>query len=98
MSVLAANLLERSLFAMVVIFLPAFVMLSFHLSAAGVAPVLVVVAVGAIAGNVGGGRPGGRFRKPGIFVGAQVVSAGLGPTLFGAGLPFAPGVAPAIPL
>jgi DHA1 family inner membrane transport protein len=96
MSVLAANLLERSLFAMVVIFLPAFVMLSFHLSAAGVAPVLVVVAIGAIAGNVVGGRLGDRFSKPGIFVIAQVVSAGLGLTLFGAGLPFAPVVALAI--
>jgi len=90
---LGANLMERSLFGMVVIFLPAFVMLSFRLSAVGVAPVLALVAIGAIAGNVLGGRLGDRFNKPGIFVIAQVVSAGLGLTLFGAGLPFAAVVA-----
>jgi predicted MFS family arabinose efflux permease len=90
---LGANLMERSLFAMVAIYLPAFVMLSFHLSAVGVAPVLVVVAVGAIAGNVLGGRLGDRFSKPGIFVIAQLISAGLGVALFGAGLPFAAVVA-----
>jgi len=96
LNLLGANLMERSLFAMVAIYLPAFVMLSFHLSAAGVAPVLVVVAIGAIAGNVLGGRLGDRFSKPGIFVAAQLVSAGLGVALFGAGLPFAPVVALAL--
>src|SRR6266851_2535734 len=90
LNLLGANLMERSLFAMVVIFLPAFVMLSFHLSAVGVAPVLVLVAIGAIAGNLLGGRLGDRFNKPGIFVIAQIISAGLGLALFGAGLPFAP--------
>jgi len=89
LNLLGANLMERSLFAMVAIYLPAFVMLSFHLSAVGVAPVLVLVAVGAIAGNVLGGRLGDRFNKPGIFVIAQIISAGLGLALFGAGLPFA---------
>ena len=93
LKLLGANLMERSLFAMVVIFLPAFVMLSFHLSAVGVAPVLVLVAIGAIAGNVLGGRLGDRFSKPGIFVIAQIISAGLGLVLFGAGLAFAPVVA-----
>ena len=93
LNLLGANLMERSLFAMVVIFLPAFVMLSFHLSAVGVAPVLVLVAIGAIAGNVLGGRLGDRFNKPAIFVIAQIISAGLGLALFGAGLPFAPVVA-----
>jgi len=96
LNLLGANLMERSLFAMVAIYLPAFVMLSFHLSAAGVAPVLVLVAIGAIAGNVLGGRLGDRFSKPGIFVAAQLVSAGLGVALFGAGLPFAPVVALAL--
>jgi predicted MFS family arabinose efflux permease len=87
---LGANLLERSLFAMVAIYLPAFVMLSFHMTAVGVAPVLALVAVGAISGNVLGGRLGDRFHKPAIFVIAQVISAALGLALFGAGLPFAP--------
>jgi len=89
LNLLGANLMERSLFGMVAIYLAAFVMLSFHLSAVGVAPVLVLVAVGAIAGNVLGGRLGDRFNKPGIFVIAQIISAGLGLALFGAGLPFA---------
>lgn len=95
---LGANLLERSLFAMVAIYLPAFVMLSFHMTAVGVAPVLALVAVGAISGNVLGGRLGDRFHKPAIFVIAQVISAALGLALFGAGLPFAPVVALAFAL
>ena len=95
---LGANLLERSLFAMVAIYLPAFVMLSFHMTALGVAPVLALVAVGAISGNVLGGRLGDRFHKPAIFVIAQVISAALGLALFGAGLPFAPVVSLAFAL
>ena len=95
---LGANLMERSLFAMVAIYLPAFVMLSFHMTAVGVAPVLALVAIGAITGNVLGGRVGDRFHKPAIFVIAQVISAGLGLALFGTGLPFAPIVALAIAL
>ena len=95
---LGANLMERSLFAMVAIYLPAFVMLSFHMTAVGVAPVLALVAVGAISGNVLGGRLGDRFPKPAIFVIAQVISAALGLALFGAGLPFAPVVALAFAL
>jgi DHA1 family inner membrane transport protein len=90
LNLLGANLMERSLFGMIAIYLPAFFMLSFHMSAVGVAPVLALVAIGAIAGNVLGGRLGDRFNKPGIFVTAQIVSAGLGLALFGAGLGFAP--------
>ncbi|HUM15738.1 MAG TPA: MFS transporter [Candidatus Nitrosotalea sp.] len=98
LSLLGANLMERSLFAMVAIYLPAFVMLSFHMTAVGVAPVLALVAIGAITGNVLGGRLGDRFHKPAIFVIAQVISSALGLALFGAGLPFAPVVALAISL
>jgi DHA1 family inner membrane transport protein len=98
LNLLGANLLERSLFAMVAIYLPAFVMLSFHMTAVGVAPVLALVAIGAITGNVLGGRLGDRFHKPVIFVVAQVISAGLGLALFGAGLSLAPVVALAIAL
>jgi predicted MFS family arabinose efflux permease len=90
LNLLGANLMERSLFGMIAIYLPAFFMLSFHMSAVGVAPVLALVAIGAIVGNVLGGRLGDRVNKPGIFVTAQIVSAGLGLALFGAGLGFAP--------
>ncbi|MGH7299111.1 MAG: MFS transporter [Candidatus Rokuibacteriota bacterium] len=93
LNLLGANLMERSLFGMVAIFLPAFIMQSFHLSAVAVAPVLVLVAIGAIAGNMLGGRLGDRLHKPVIFVIAQIISAGLGLALFGAGFPFAPVVA-----
>jgi MFS transporter, DHA1 family, inner membrane transport protein len=89
LNLLGANLAERSLFGMIAIYLPAFVMLSFQLTAVGVAPVLILVAIGAIAGNMLGGWLGDRFPKPVIFVVAQLVSAGLGLALFGAGLPFA---------
>ena len=96
LNLLGANLAERSLFGMIAIYLPAFVMLSFHLSAVAVAPVLVLVALGAIGGNMLGGRHGGRLPQPVIFVVAQIISAGLGLALFGAGFPFAPVVALAV--
>jgi len=90
LNLLGANLMERSLFIMVTIYLPAFVMLSYHMSAVAVAPVLAVVAIGTIAGNVLGGWLGDRFPKPAIFVVAQLVAGVLGVLLFG--------VAPALPV
>ena len=86
LTLLGANLMERSLFTMVTIYLPAFLMLSYHMTAFGVAPVLAVVAVGTIAGNMLGGWLGDRFLKPGIFVVAQLVAGTLGLLLFGAAL------------
>jgi len=88
LNVLGANLMERSLFSMVTIYLPAFLMLSYHMSAMGVAPVLAIVAVGTIAGNMLGGWLGDRFVKPGIFAAAQIAAGTLGLTLFSATLTF----------
>jgi predicted MFS family arabinose efflux permease len=88
LNLLGANLMERSLFSMVTIYLPAFLMLSYQMSAMGVAPVLAIVAVGTIAGNILGGWLGDRFVQPGIFVVAQLVAGTLGLTLFGATLAF----------
>jgi DHA1 family inner membrane transport protein len=88
LNLLGANLMERSLFSMVTVYLPAFLMLSYHMSATGVAPVLAIVAVGTIGGNIVGGRLGDRFVKPGIFVVAQLVAGALGLALFGAPLAF----------
>jgi YNFM family putative membrane transporter len=88
-SVLAANLLERSMFGTMFLYLPAFLMLRYRLGAAEVAPMLSVVAVGAVGGNVFGGWVGDRVLKPAVFVAGQVVAAGLGLALFGLALPLA---------
>lgn len=90
---LGANLVERSMFTMVTIYLPAFLMLAYHRSAVAVSLVLAVVAVGAIAGNILGGWLGDRFLKPGIFVVAQLTAGTLGLALFAARLTFAASVA-----
>lgn len=58
-------------------------MLSYQMSAVGVAPLLAVVAGGAMAGNVAGGWVGDRFLKPRIFVVAQIIAGVLGLALFG---------------
>lgn len=81
-SVLGANLVERSMFGIVTLYLPAFLMLQHALSAAGVAPFLSVVAVGTIAGNLCGGWLGDRLSRPAIFVVAQIVAGALGLLLF----------------
>lgn len=83
LNLLSANLMERSLFMMTTIYLPAFLMLSYQMSAVGVAPILSIVAAGAIGGNIAGGWAGDRFPKPAIFVVAQVVAGALGLVLFG---------------
>jgi MFS transporter, DHA1 family, inner membrane transport protein len=90
---LLANLVERSMFTMVTIYLPAFLMLAYHRSAVAVSLVLAVIALGAIAGNVLGGWLGDRFLKPGIFVVAQITAGTLGLALFAARLTFAASVA-----
>jgi MFS transporter, DHA1 family, inner membrane transport protein len=84
LNVLGANLMERSLFMMTTIYLPAFLMVGYAMSAVSVAPLLAVVAAGAVAGNVAGGWIGDRFHKPRIFVVAQVSAGALGLALFGA--------------
>jgi MFS transporter, DHA1 family, inner membrane transport protein len=90
---LGANLVERSMFTMVTIYLPAFLMLAYHRSAVAASLVLAVVAVGAIGGNVLGGWLGDRFLKPGIFIVAQLIAGMLGLVLFAAPLAFAAAVA-----
>jgi predicted MFS family arabinose efflux permease len=91
--VLAANLVERSLFTMVTLYLPAFLMLRHRLSAAEVAPFLSLVAVGAVGGNVVGGWLGDRLPRPLIFIVAQLAAGAIGLALFGLSLGVAPGVA-----
>jgi predicted MFS family arabinose efflux permease len=82
-NVLAANLLERSIFQAAVLYLPSFLMLNYALGAADVAPALALVAVGTIAGNGLGGWLGDRLPKAGIFVVAQLLAGVIGLLLFG---------------
>lgn len=84
-NVLTANLLERSIFNAAVLYLPPFLMLSYGLTAADVAPALALVAIGTIVGNTVGGWLGDRFQGPraAIFVSAQLAAGGIGLALFG---------------
>jgi len=85
-SLMNANLVERSMFMMVTIYLPVFLMLAYTLSAIAVAPALSIVALGAIAGNVVGSWLGDRVPRPAVFVAAQLMAGLLGLALFGARL------------
>jgi DHA1 family inner membrane transport protein len=84
-NVLSANLLERAIFNATLLYLPAFLMLSYGLSTADVAPALAFVAIGTLVGNAFGGWLGDRFHGPRatIFVCAQLVAGGFGLVLFG---------------
>src|SRR5206468_4475020 len=82
-SLMSANLIERSMFMMVTVYLPVFLMLAYTLSAIAVAPALSIVALGAIAGNVIGSWLGDRVPKPAVFVAAQLTAGLLGLALFG---------------
>jgi predicted MFS family arabinose efflux permease len=82
-NVLGANLLERSIFNAAVLYLPSFLMLSYGLNPAEVAPALSIVAVGTIGGNAAGGWLGDRFPRAKIFVVAQASAGLVGLSLFG---------------
>ena len=81
-SILAANLFERALFNLGVLYLPSFLMLTYGLDAAQVAPTLVLVAIGSIVGTIGGGWLGDRCPKATIFVVAQALSGAVALALF----------------
>jgi predicted MFS family arabinose efflux permease len=68
-------------------------MLGFAMSAVAVAPILTLVALGTIAGNVLGGWLGDRLSKPAVFVVAQLTAGFLGFALFGGRLAFPAAVA-----
>jgi predicted MFS family arabinose efflux permease len=84
-NVLSANLCERAIFNATLLYLPSFLMLSYGLTTADVAPALSLVAIGTLVGNAFGGWLGDRFRGPRatIFVCAQLVAGGFGLVLFG---------------
>jgi predicted MFS family arabinose efflux permease len=82
-NVLCANLFERGIFNAAVLYLPSFLMLSYGLGPAEVAPALAVVAVGTIGGNTVGGWLGDRLPRAAVFVGAQTLAALIALALFG---------------
>ncbi len=82
-NVLAANLLERMIFNSAALYLPPFLMLSYGLTAASVAPALALVAIGTILGTLLGGWLGDRLPKAALFVVAQVAAGGVGLVVFG---------------
>ena len=82
-NVLAANILERSIFNASALYLPPFLMLSYGLDAVEVAPALALVAGGTIVGNLLGGWLGDRHRKARIFVVAQLLAGAVGLAVFG---------------
>jgi predicted MFS family arabinose efflux permease len=86
LSLLSANVVERSLFMMTTLYLPAFLMLAFRMSAVEVAPLLLLVALGAVAGNVTGGWLGDRLPRALVYCVTQLVSGMIGATVFGGGL------------
>jgi MFS transporter, DHA1 family, inner membrane transport protein len=81
-SILFANVFERALFNLAVLYLPSFLMLSYGLDAVEVAPILVLMAIGSIVGTLGGGWLGDRYSKAGIFVVAQVLAGAIALSLF----------------
>jgi predicted MFS family arabinose efflux permease len=81
-SVLGANLLERALFNLGVLYLPSFLILSYALDPVTVAPTLSLVAVGSVVGNIAGGWLGDRLPKAAIFVVAQATAGLIALALF----------------
>lgn len=81
-SILLANVFERALFNMAVLYLPSFLMLTYGLDAVAVAPILVLMAIGSIIGTLGGGWLGDRCSKAMIFVVAQVLAGAVALVLF----------------
>jgi len=82
LSFLSSNFIERSMYATIIFYLPAFLMQHYRLTTIEVAPLLSVVAGGFIAGNLFGGWLGDRLSKPVIFIASQTVAGILGLLLF----------------
>jgi DHA1 family inner membrane transport protein len=92
LSFLSANFIERSMYATIILYFPAFLMQRYRLTTIEVAPLLAVVAGGAIGGNLFGGWLGDRFSKPVIFIASQIVAGITGFLLFDLDLRFATAV------
>lgn len=80
---LGANLLERIIFAGITFYWAAFLIETFHLSTLTVAPILTLVALGTISGNLVGGWLADRVSRPLLFMIAQSITGLLGVSLLG---------------
>ncbi len=88
LSFLSANFIERSMYATIILYLPAFLMQQYRLTTIEVAPLLSIVAGGTIAGSLFGGWFGDRLPKPVIFIASQTVAGIVGLLLFDLDLRF----------
>ena len=73
--ILVGNVLERSVYATVGLYLAAYLMQTYGIGLVEVAPLLGATAVGMIVGNVLGGRLADRGSRPRLFALGQLVSA-----------------------
>jgi predicted MFS family arabinose efflux permease len=80
--ILAANVLERSVFATVGLYLAAFLMQTYAIGLVEAAPLLALIAIGTIVGNVVGGRAADRTSRPHIFTLGQLISGLIGLAFF----------------
>lgn len=80
--VLAANLLERSVFGAVTIYLAAYLIQSYGIDLLELAPILAIAALGTIGGNVLGGWLADRGSKSSVFAIGQVGAALFGLAFF----------------
>jgi MFS transporter, YNFM family, putative membrane transport protein len=92
LSFLSANFIERSMYATIILYFPAFLMQRYRLTMIEVAPLLAIVAGGTLAGSFFGGWLGDRFSKPVIFITSQIVAGVVGLLLFDLDLRFATAV------
>lgn len=80
--VLAANLLERSVFGAVTIYLAAYLLQSYGLDLLELAPILAIAAIGTIGGNLLGGWLADRGSKSSVFAIGQLGAAIFGLAFF----------------
>ncbi|MBI3966976.1 MAG: MFS transporter [Chloroflexi bacterium] len=75
LALLGANVSERVLFGAVTTYLPALLVERYSISISAVAPLLSVIAIGSLAGNLVGGRLSGRLRTVHLFGICQLLAA-----------------------
>jgi predicted MFS family arabinose efflux permease len=73
--ILGANVLERSVFATVGLYLASYLIQSYGISLLDAAALLAMIAIGTIVGNIAGGRLADRGSQPLVYGTGQILSA-----------------------